>query len=241
MCSVNKWNGKLKAITFSFDDGVKQDKRLIELLNKYHIKATFNLNSACFGSKDIYMFEGVRPINRDRFNATEIKELYENHEVASHTLHHHNLTLLTDEEIVDEVEKDRQALSEIVGYEVKGFAYPCGGVNNDDRVAKVIKEHTGIKYCRTTTSSYSFEPQKNLYRFNPTVYFREYQKALELAKEFIELKTSTPKYLYIWCHAYEFDYTDDAWDIFEEFLKLISNKDDIFYGSNSEVLLPLEE
>ena len=34
-----------KAVTFSYDDGVTQDIRLIELLNKYHLKCTFNLNS----------------------------------------------------------------------------------------------------------------------------------------------------------------------------------------------------
>ena len=29
------FNGKMKAITFSYDDGVTQDKRLIEILDKY--------------------------------------------------------------------------------------------------------------------------------------------------------------------------------------------------------------
>ena len=28
------WNGKLKAVTFSYDDGVTQDIRFIEMLNK---------------------------------------------------------------------------------------------------------------------------------------------------------------------------------------------------------------
>ena len=40
-CNQNK----KKAITFSYDDGVTQDVRLIELLNKYGLKSTFNLNS----------------------------------------------------------------------------------------------------------------------------------------------------------------------------------------------------
>lgn len=231
------WNGKNKAITFSFDDGVKQDKRLISLLNKYNVKATFNLNSSCFGSKNIYLFEGKKEINRDRFEANEIKDLYKDHEVAAHTCTHHNLTELSDKEIVDEVERDRQQLSDLVGYKVVGLAYPCGGVNNNDHVAEIIKNQTQVKYCRTITSTHNFDLQNNLYRFNPTVYFREYDVAFELAYKFIELKTEKPQCFYIWCHAYEFDYTDDAWDNFEEFLKLISNKDDIFYGTNSEVLL----
>ena len=36
--------GKARSITFSFDDGKPADKRLIEILNKYSLKATFNLN-----------------------------------------------------------------------------------------------------------------------------------------------------------------------------------------------------
>ncbi len=37
------FNGKNKAITFSYDDGVMQDIRLIEIFNKYNLKATFNI------------------------------------------------------------------------------------------------------------------------------------------------------------------------------------------------------
>ena len=45
------WNGKKKAITFSFDDGVSQDAALIEILDRYGLKATFNINSGFFGMK----------------------------------------------------------------------------------------------------------------------------------------------------------------------------------------------
>lgn len=38
-----------KRLTFSFDDGVRQDVRLLEILNRYRLKATFNLNSALMG------------------------------------------------------------------------------------------------------------------------------------------------------------------------------------------------
>ena len=42
-----KWyeQGKKKAVTFSYDDGTVQDVRLIELLDKYGLKSTFNLCS----------------------------------------------------------------------------------------------------------------------------------------------------------------------------------------------------
>ena len=36
--------GKGKACTFSYDDGVVQDRRLAELLRRYGMKCTFNLD-----------------------------------------------------------------------------------------------------------------------------------------------------------------------------------------------------
>lgn len=37
-------DGRFKALTLSFDDGRVQDRRLVTLLNRCGIKATFNLN-----------------------------------------------------------------------------------------------------------------------------------------------------------------------------------------------------
>ena len=45
------WNGKMKALTFSYDDGTLQDRRLVEIFNKYGLKATFNLNSGLLFTK----------------------------------------------------------------------------------------------------------------------------------------------------------------------------------------------
>lgn len=115
------------------------------------------------------------------------------------------------------------------------MAYPCGGVNNDDRVVGVIKDKTEIKFARTITSTYAFDMQDNLYRFNPSVYYIEVDKLFEIGKEFIDLKTNKPKLFYVWGHSYEMDAGYIKWEEFEEFCKLISNKDDIFYGTNSEI------
>ena len=71
--------------------------------------------------------------------------------MAVHTLTHPNLTNEKEETIVYQVEEDRKRLSQMVGYDVCGMAYPCGGVNNDERVAKIIKDHTGVKYISVNT------------------------------------------------------------------------------------------
>ena len=95
------------------------------------------------------------------------------------------------------------------------MAYPCGGVNNDDRVASVIKKTTKIRFARTITSSYSFDLQENLLRFNPTLHFGD-EKLFTLAEAFLDLEADEPKLLYIWGHTYELDAEDGAWERFED-------------------------
>jgi peptidoglycan/xylan/chitin deacetylase (PgdA/CDA1 family) len=229
------WNGKKKAITFSFDDGVTQDIRLIEILNKYGLKATFNLNSALLGTENSLDRNG-KIVRHDKISPSKVKEIYAGHEIAVHTLAHPNLTTLSEDTIVYQVEEDRKALSRLCGYEVEGMAYPCGGVNNDDRVADIIRRRTGVKYARTITSTYNFDLQKNDYRFNPSVYYVE-ENLESIVDAFVALETDTPKLLYIWGHSYEMDAEYITWEKFESICKKLSGRADIFYGTNKEVLL----
>ena len=172
------FNGKMKALTFSYDDGVGQDVRLIEMFNKYGLKGTFNLNSKLLGRKENKSEIMGKMIDRPTAAPEDVKYIYEGHEVAGHTLGHPLLPKIEDDnEIIHQVEDDRIALSELCGYDVVGFAYPCGGQNHDDRVAKIIRENTGIKYCRTIISNYSFDLQEDLYKFKPTAYhFLDFKK-----------------------------------------------------------------
>lgn len=227
----NKYN---KAVTFSYDDGVTQDKRLIEMLDKYGLKCTFNINSELLGKRGSLLREGTE-VSHNKNKPEEIAEIYKNHEVAVHTLTHPMLPELSDEEIIRQVEEDRKNLEKLSGQNVVGMAYPGGGVNFNKHVAEVIKNNTGVKYCRTTVSSHNFDLQEDLYVFSPSVYHHgEWDKLFELGRQFVELKTDKPQLFYVWGHAYEFD-IHNTWDRFEEFCKLISGHDDTFYGTNSEV------
>lgn len=229
------FNGKMKAVTFSYDDCTTQDIRLVELFNKYNVKATFNVNSELLGTKNELVRKGVK-ILHNKLNAQDIKDIYQGHEVAVHTLTHPYLQGIEDDnEIIRQIEEDRKNLEKIMGYPVVGMAYPGNG-NDADRVAEIIKNHTEIKYARTTIATFNFDLQDNLYQFNPSVHHDDYDNLFRLTEEFINLKPDSPKLFYVWGHSFEFDTFND-WDKFEEFLKLISGRDDIFYGTNKEVLL----
>lgn len=230
------FSGKQKAITFSYDDGVTQDIRLLEILNKYGLKGTFNLCSNGLGTRDCCVYNG-RTIERPKVNANDVKYVYAGHEVAGHTLNHPVLKDLSKNQVIREVEDDRLALSDLVGYEVVGMAYP-GGTNCINReTVETVRNETGIKYARTTTSTFNFDLQDDLIVFNPTVYtFKDWDEMIALGEKFVALEADKPQLFYIWGHAYEFDF-DDSWDKFDEFCRTISGKSDIFYGTNKDVLL----
>ena len=231
------WNGRLKALTFSFDDGVTQDERAIAILNKYGLKATFNINSSYMGISGSLERNG-RTVSHNKINPGDVKRIYEGHELAVHTLTHPNLTWLDEATITWQVSQDKAAIEALCGKPVCGMAYPCGGTNNDDRVAGIIGKNTDIRYARTIESTYDFTLQTdNLLRFNPTVYYIEEAKLFELGEKFVNLTPDKPSLLYVWGHTYEMDAEYISWERFEEFCKLVSGRDDIFYGTNAQVLL----
>jgi peptidoglycan/xylan/chitin deacetylase (PgdA/CDA1 family) len=233
--------GKKKAITFSYDDGVTQDIRLIEIFNRYGLRATFNLNSGLLGSKHTLVRNGVEVLH-NKNAASDVRAIYDGHEVAAHTLTHPTLTKVdSEEEIIRQVEEDRIRLSELVGYEVVGMAYPGGGVNNDARVAKIIENHTKIRYARALETTGSLVPSQDLFRFRGTVYHHdEWERMHALANSFLQADPDEPLLLYIWGHSYEFDIYPERWTQFEAFCKYVSGRDDVFYGTNREVLLSCE-
>jgi len=68
-----------------------------------------------------------------------------------------------------------------------------------------------------------------VYQYKGTLYHHEdWNLLFDMRIKFIELQTDTPKILYIWGHAYEFDVYPERWDLFDEFCKMISNRSDIF-------------
>lgn len=74
---------KRKAVTLSYDDCVKWDKQLVEIMVKNGLKGTFNLNSSRFASED-----GARNLTKQA-----ALELYEGNgmEVAAHGERHLSL------------------------------------------------------------------------------------------------------------------------------------------------------
>jgi len=219
-------NGKLKALTLSYDDGVEQDRRLVEIMNRYGIRGTFNLNSGIQSGASEWR-RGEVAIRR--MNAAGLEALYKGHEVAVHSLTHPHLENLDRETVINELRQDKLNLERISGAPVYGMAYPFGTYN--EIVLEAVKE-CGLRYARCVQSTYSFDIPDNLLEYRPTLHHAD-PSLMELAEKFIALKPDRHQVFYLWGHSYEFD-IDNNWRVIEDFCRLVSNRDDIYYATNAQ-------
>lgn len=223
------WNGKMKAVTFSYDDGIIFDRKLVEIFNKYGLKCTFNLNTGIQNEESRWVDSGTVIY---RMNQADIGKLYDGHEIAAHALTHQSLTGLNEEEFAKEMETDIANIERIYGVKPVGMAYPYGTYN--DTVVEGLAK-LGLKYARTVEATHGFDLQTDLLRFKATCHHGD-DMLFDLAEQFLSAKPDKPMLFYVWGHSYEFE-RDGNWDRIEKLCSMISGHDDIFYGTNRETLL----
>lgn len=228
--------GKTKAVILSYDDGAMQDRQLVALLNKYNLIGTFHLNSNKLGTDSYYNY----------LNKEEIKELFKGHEVSVHSANHPNLPDISKVDVIYEIVEDRKELERLVGYPVRGMAYPFG--NTNDAVIEAVKG-TGIEYARTVGDSYNFEIPKDYLRWHPTIhqFGKAYWETNQPEKDKKELaqfyktiddfmNTKELALLDIWGHSWEMGSDQKKWEEAEKFLKLLANKPTIYYTKQIDVV-----
>lgn len=222
--------GKTKALTLSYDDGVEQDAQLIRLMEQYGFKGTFNLNAGLFAPEGKVYAPGQ--VHR-RFPLSKIKEIYssDNIEVACHGYEHLRLERLQGADAIREVVRDRRALETLFGRRITGMAYAYGTFN--DQSVEILK-HAGIHYARTAVSTEKFSIPTDWLRMPATC--RHFNpRLMELAEKFKNFEvTSYPKFFCLFGHAYEFE-QDDNWDLIEGFFQKMQNLPDVWYATNLEI------
>jgi peptidoglycan/xylan/chitin deacetylase (PgdA/CDA1 family) len=222
--------GKTKALILSYDDGRTDDRKLVKLLNDYNLIGTFHLNSNKLGTTDY-------------LTKAEIKDLFKGHEVSVHSANHPNLTTLSKVDIVYEIAEDRKELERLIGFPVRGMAYPFG--NNNDVVIDAISG-LGIEYARTVDDTYNFKIPENFLKWHPSVH--QFAKAYwepnnpendkkelnifyKLITDFITTKELA--LLDVWGHSWEYQ---TRWDEVDKFFKMIANNNDICYTTQIAVV-----
>ncbi len=215
---------KTRAVTLSFDDGTIDDRKMVEILNHYGIKCTFNLGS------------GIIEGNKGKVQFDEFNELYKGHEIACHAYTHPHLNNLDLGGIAYQIIKDRETLEEKTGKIIEGFAYPFG-LSETDGMIDCIK-NCGIKYGRTTVSTHNFELPKDYLRWNPTCHQAE-SSVFELVNKFFKPDDVEHPWrirsllFYLWGHSYEFK---DNWKRLEQICEALGKKENVWYATNMEII-----
>lgn len=224
--------GKRKALTLSYDDGVLQDKVLIDLMNSFGVKGTFNLNSETIGRVADYTESG-KTVAVSTVPKEEIAVVYKGHEISTHASEHSSLVGIGAKAAV-EILEDRSYFEAIISKPILGHAFPFGLY---DKAVLQMLDSIGIKYARTVESTHSFELPLNFLPWHPTCHHQDPQ-LMELVQMFCEEETlfSTPKLFYLWGHSYEFDLYDN-WSTIKMFFEYISKyKDTIWMATNMDIV-----
>lgn len=212
--------GKKKAFTLSYDDGQIYDRRLVDLLDRYGLRATFHLNSGTLGTAK----------ETDEFLLPdEIEELFEGHEIACHSVTHPYFSQLTKDQIVSEIWEDRRMLENCAGRPVRGFSYPFGEFSEETIEAAA---RLGIEYARTVEDTGEYHIPTDFMHWNPTCH---HDKALLFVEDFLHpLPYRNLLLFYVWGHSFEFE-REQTWDRMEQFCREISGHEDVWYTTNIEI------
>ncbi len=220
--------GKKKAFNVTYDDGVLQDVRFVELLNKYGLKGTFNLNSELMQDEFEWTHESGLTIKR--LSPIEAAPLYRGHEVASHTLNHPDMKDLPEHEVMRQLREDKENLSLLHDKEVRGFAVPFDYYS--DMIEECVK-NCGFAYGRISQESHSFTPQNDFYNWKATVFHTD-PKLKKLAEKFLSTKEELACFQIVG-HTYDLD-VEDLWKDMEKLFKKISADKDVLPMTTIEIV-----
>lgn len=222
---------KLKALTLSYDDGIRQDKRLISILQKNGLKGTFNLTGGEFSEK----YEGVE---KGKISVQEALELYRplGMEIAVHGYRHFSLANMDTALAINDIISDRKVLENTFGCVIKGMAYANGSYN--DEIIELLRK-IGIEWARIAGQSEKFDLPTDWMKWQGTCH-HDNPRLMELAKEFVEKKEywyywgRKLQLFYVWGHSYEFD-NNNNWEVIEKFAEYMGGREDIWYATNGEI------
>lgn len=220
--------GKDRAFNITYDDGVTQDLRFVELLNRYGLKGTFNLNSELMRSG----FSWIHPNGMEvkRLDVDTVRWLYRGHEIASHTRTHPYMHDLHGEALRSQLLDDKLALEAMLGVEVAGFAVPFDYYSPE--IAACARD-CGFEYARMSEFSHAYRPCRDWYFWKTGFYHIE-----PGLTEFVEGFLNTQEEMAV-CqivgHSYDLD-AENLWGTMERILVRISDDERIWSCTNLELV-----
>lgn len=231
---MNYPGGRRKAVTFSYDDGTAFDLPMVQILNRYGIKATFNLTSN-FDTPGHISAQDIR------------QELLGNgHEIAVHCSDHRAPGVTRTVAGIRQVLDGRDILEKTFGIIVRGMAYPNSGITqmvpgNDYPSIRHYLQELDIAYARSLGGDNdSFALPTDWYNWIPTAHHDNpnldsyIEKFSTLAPVGSYYPSGQPRLFYLWGHSFEFQ-NNHNWDRLEAICQKLGGHQEIWYATNMEI------
>lgn len=237
-----------RIVTTSWDDGDACDLKLAEMLHVRKLPATFYV--------PIIGHHGARALGGEEIRALK----REGFEIGGHGFSHLILPHCTKEVLVQEVITSKQQLEDILGGEVRMFAYPCGRYSNMG-IRYVRKAgYAGARTTEMFAQGFNYDPYKmpttiHVFPHSKSEYIRNTARAVnigkawrymtklwqaknwvELAKLLFDSVIEEGGVFHLYGHSWEIDELG-LWNDLLEVLDYVSNRDDVLYLTNGNILV----
>ena len=227
---MNKSTGATykKYFTLSMDDGAEHDKRYIELMKKHGLSGTFNISAGMFGK--CHKMAHINHIPKD-----EIRQVYAGFEVASHGYMHEMYRYMSKVKTIHSLSEDRRELSELMGYDIVGHAYPYD--MSTPAAEDFLRSHNYLYTRKALGKKPLFYFPDDPLRFIATCSYTA-KNVMELLELFIQTQPTNGDMLFMmWGHSWEmengFPRKCPEPEV-ERIFSKIAGRDDIVYCTNRE-------
>ena len=232
-----------KYFVCSFDDGLEQDRRIVQTLKEFGMGGTFHLNSGLLGAPGYTVRIGNlgldAPKNFDpgrrhllpfvghsRIPENELLSVYKGFEIAAHTVSHPQLVFTSRRKIEHQIADDVKTLSALFDQEITGFAYPFGF---GSRGCRRVLQDAGIRYARIASKAKDFRFPRDPLSLHISAMCIS-RDAMERVERFIEADaTEADLFFLFFAHGYELDFgtRESNWEKFRSICSKVKSAKDI--------------
>lgn len=236
-----------RIVTTSWDDGDLLDLRVAEMLQSRGVAGTFYV--------PISGHHGPYAMGRSELKTLESMGL----EVGAHGLSHLVLPHCTKKVVTQEVGACKERLEDVLGREIRMFAYPRGRYSST--AIRVVKQagYAGARTTQMLSQGLQFDPYKmptsvHVFPHTKSDYVRNAARAanfgagwkyltqlrqvdswVELAKTLFDSVSQEGGIFHLYGHSWEIDELS-LWDQLQDVLDYVCHRDDVLYLSNIQVL-----
>lgn len=211
---------KKKAVLMSYDDGSEDgDAGIIKRFDAAGMKGTFNIN-----------YPGSTAVESAK---VRLRKIYQNHEIANHTLKHPSMSakddsgnyVLTEDECIETIKEAADFYTEVAQYPVVGFAWPYAPATGRQKVLDYVRNN--CLYARNAGETKKYSIPSDFYNWDFSFYQMNINQKDELLK-YLNYESSNLSLMSVWGHGWEYRDGYVKWTDLDDFVEL--------YKSNSGIL-----